>query len=158
MRINNFLLPKGLKPLGIIFSLVAMLLLVLKYQFNYKPDFLNLRVFAIYSFYIEAKVFTVIKHQMIEEIAGVLLLAGLFILAFAREKNESEALGVLRLKAFFVTAYLNFFYLLVSTLFFFGFGFVGALTLFVVFWLVAYLVTFRYLLFRHNKEDHSRLV
>jgi len=148
-------LPKGLKPLGLVFLVIGVVLLVLKYQFNYKPDFLNLKVFAIYSFYIEAKVFTVITHQMIEELAGVLLLAGLFILAFTSEKHESEAVGVLRLKAFFITAYLNLFYLLISILCFFGFGFVGAATLFVVFWLVAYLVTFRYLLFRFNREDRN---
>lgn len=154
MRINNFLLPRGLRPLGFIFFGVSIFLLVLKYQFNYKPDFLNLKIFAIYSFYIEAKTFTTITHQMIEEIAGVLLLTGLFLIAFTMEKNETEKIESLRLKAFFVAAYLNLFYLLVSTLFFFGFGFVGALTLFVVFWLLAYLVTFKFLLYRSKREIH----
>ena len=152
MRINNFLLPRVLRPLGFVFFAVSIVLLALKYQFHYKPDFLDLKVFAIYSFYIEAKTFTMITHQMIEEIAGVLLLLGLFLMAFTMEKNESEQIESLRLKAFFIAAYLNLCYVLVATLFFFGFGFVGALTLFVAFWLLAYLVTFRYLLYRYKKE------
>jgi hypothetical protein len=127
--------------------------LILKYKFNYKPEFLNLKVFAIYSFYIEARSFTTITHQMIADIAGILLLAGLFLISFTREKNESEALDALRLKAFMVTAYLNLVYLLVSILFFFGFGFVGASTFFMVFWLSAYLITFRILLYFNKKEE-----
>lgn len=153
MKTSNFLLPKGLRPLGIIFIVVGLFLLFLKYKFNYKPDFLNLKVFAFYSFYIEARSFTTITHQMIEDIAGILLLAGLFMVAFTREKVESEGLDALRLKAFVVTVYLNLLYLLASILFFFGFGFVGALTLFMVFWLAAYLVTFRILMYRNKKEE-----
>jgi hypothetical protein len=43
------------------------------------------------------------------------------------------------------------FYLLVSILFFFGFGFVGALTLYMVVWLAAYFLVFKVLLYKKNK-------
>ena len=141
-------MPKGFRPLGIILSVIGIILLILVHQFNYKPDFLNLKVFAFYSFYIEAKSFTFITHQMIQEIAGVLQVVGLFFIAFSREKVESEFLDALRLKAFLISAYLNLFYLLISILFFFGFGFVGTLVVFIVFWLAAYILGFRYLLYR----------
>lgn len=141
-------MPKGFRPLGIILSVIGIILLILVHQFNYKPDFLNLKVFAFYSFYIEAKSFTFITHQMIQEIAGVLQVVGLFFIAFSREKVESEFLDALRLKAFLISAYLNLFYLLISILFFFGFGFVGTLVVFIVFWLAAYILVFRYLLYR----------
>jgi hypothetical protein len=153
MKISSYFMPKGIRPLGIIFLVLGLILIIIRYKFNYKPDFLDWKVFAIYSFYIEAKSFTIITHQMIEEIAGVLLVVGLFFIAFTREKVESEVLDALRLKAFFISAYLNLFYLLISILFFFGFGFVGTLVVFMVFWLVAYILVFRYLLyqFRLNK-------
>jgi hypothetical protein len=88
---------------------------------------------------------------MIADIAGILLLTGLFILAFTKEKNESDAYDTLRLKAFVLASYINLFYLLVSILFFFGFGFVGALTLYMVVWLAAYFLVFKVLLYKKNK-------
>jgi len=156
MNLSKYLLPNGLRSLGIIFITTGILLLILKYQFNYKPDFLNLKVFALYSFYIEAKTFTMITHQMIADIAGIFLVTGLFIVSFTKEKNESEVLDLLRLKAFILTAYVNLFYLLSSILFFFGFGFVGALTLYMVVWLVVYLLIFRVLLYRIKKGNPIR--
>ena len=145
-------MPNKLRIFGIIFFMAGIVLLILKYQFNLKPEFLNLKVFAIYSFYIEAKVFTVITHQMLGDLAGVLLLAGMFVVSFTREKEESAEVDELRLKAFLVGAYVNLAYLLIALLFFFGFGFVGALTLFMAVWLLAYLVTFRISLYRNKRK------
>ena len=146
MNISKYLMPNGLRSVGVVIFIAGIILLILKYQFNYKPDFLDLKVFAFYSFYIEAKTFTMITHQMIADLGGIFLLTGLFILSFTKERNESDVLDLLRLKAFMLTAYVNLFYLLASILFFFGFGFVGALTLFSVVWLGSYLVIFRIML------------
>ena len=148
MKTSNYLMPKGLRPLGIILSVLGILLVILKHQFNYKPDFLNLKVFAVYSFYIEAKSFTMITHQMIEDIAGILLIAGLFLIAFTREKEETEVLDAIRLKAFFITAWFNLFYMIFAILFFFGFGFVAALICFAIGWLIVYIASFRWLLYK----------
>ena len=151
METSKFLMPYKLRLIGIGLVAVGIVLLVLKYHFNYKPDYLNVKVFAIYAFYLEAKTFTVISHQMLPDIAGIFLLLGLFLIAFTKEKSESMEIDSLRLKAFFVTAYANLIYLLLAVLFFFGFGFVGALTVFIYIWLLAYLISFRYLLFRNRQ-------
>lgn len=144
----SYLLPNKLRLLGIILLVVGICLAIAKYKFNYKPDFLNLKIFAIYSFYIETKTFSVVSNQMIEELAAIFILIGLFLVAFTREKVESELLDTLRLKAFMITAYFNLFSLIFSLLFFFGFGFVGALIFFSVSWLAVYILVLRYLLSR----------
>lgn len=153
MNLSKYLMPNRWRILGVIFFTIGIILLILKYKFNYKPDFLNLKVFAIYSFYIEAKTFEMISHQMIADIAGIFLLTGLFILSFTKEKMESEAIDSLRLKAFILSAYVNLFYLISSILFFFGFGFVGAITLYCVIWIAAYFIIFRYLLIKKNRAE-----
>jgi hypothetical protein len=150
MNLKKMLLPKGLRPFGIVLLILGIILSVLKFSFNLKPDFLDLKVFAVYSYYIEAKTFTMITHQMIGEIGGICMLCGLFLLSFTREKEETEILDSLRLKAFMITVYLNLFYLIFTALFFFGFGFVGTLTFFAVYWLAVYLLVFKYLLYRYN--------
>lgn len=153
MNVKSFLLSGKYRPVGLVLILAGITLLILKFKFNWKPDFLELKIFAFYSFYIEAKSFTFITHQVIEEIGGVLLLSGMFMVAFSREKEESEILDTLRLKAFLLTSYLNLIYLLISILFFYGFGFVGALTFYVVFWLASYILSFRYLVYRHSRKE-----
>ena len=156
MNISKYLMPNKLRILGIIFLTFGIILLILKYKFNYKPEFLNLKVFALYSFYIEAKTFSMITHQMIADIAGIFLITGLFILSFTKEKNESDGIDSLRLKAFILAAYVNLFYIISSILFFFGFGFVGALTLYSVIWIAIYFLIFRLLLFQKNKAKFSQ--
>ena len=145
-------MPERIRPLGIVFFVLGTCLAIARFQFNYKPDFLDFKVFAFYSFYIEAKSFTIISNQMIEEIAGILMLAGLFIVACTREKSEDELVDECRLRAFFISTYLNFFFLLVSILCFFGFGFVGALTAFSLAWIAMYVLVFRILLRRAKKK------
>ena len=149
-------MPNKLRILGIIFLTFGIILLILKYKFNYKPEFLNLKVFALYSFYIEAKTFSMITHQMIADIAGIFLITGLFILSFTKEKNESDEIDSLRLKDIILAAYVNLFYIISSILFFFGFGFVGALTLYSVIWIAIYFLIFRLLLFQKNKAKFSQ--
>ena len=156
MNLSKYLMPNRLRILGVIFFTIGVILLILKYKFNYKPEFLNLKVFAIYSFYIEAKTFEMITHQMIADIAGIFLLTGLFILSFTKEKNESEAIDSLRLKAFILAAYVNLIYLLSSILFFFGFGFVGAITLYSIIWIAVYFLIFRFLLIKKNRAGFIR--
>ena len=153
MRNNIILLPGRLKVPEYISLGAGIFLFVLRYSFNYKPDFLDLKFFAIYIHYINAKYFTIITHQMIEEIGGVLLITGLFFIAFSKEKVESEILNQLRLRTFYISSYFNLIYILISILFFYGFGFVGALTFFAVGWLVIYILVFRYLVYRLGRTD-----
>ena len=148
-------MPYKLRPVGICLVVVGIILLVLKYHFNYKPDFLNIKVFAIYAFYLEARTFTLISHQMLPDMAGIFLLCGLFLVAFTKEKGDIGLIDSIRLKAFLVSAYVNLIYLLISVLFFYGFGFVGALTVFIYVWLLAYLITFRLLLYKNMQTGTS---
>lgn len=151
---NDLLLPAKLKPLGFTFLLIGLFLILLRYQFNYKPDFLNVKMFAFYTYYIESKSFTVVSNQMIEEFGAIFALVGLSLLAFSREKLEIPAFETLRLRAFMVASYVNLVFLIIALLFFFGFGFVGALTFFMGVWLISYILAFRYLIyrFRNNGE------
>ena len=154
MKINHYLLPSRLRLLGFGLILLGIIMLLAKYKFNYKPDFLNMKMFAIYSFYIETKTFSIVTNQMLEEFAGIILLCGLFLIAFSKEQVETELTNSIRLKAFILTAYFSLFFIIASALFFFEFGFVGALVAFAVAWLLFYLLTFKYLLYRSGKTEN----
>lgn len=153
---NDLLLPSKLKSSGYFLLLVGFTLILLRYQYNYKPDFLNLKLFALYTYYIESKSFTIVSNQMIEELGAIFSLAGLAMLAFTREQNESEVVDAVRLKSFILASYVNLVFLLISLLFFFGFGFVGALTAYMGVWLLSYLLIFRYLIYKRKRILKSK--
>ena len=141
-------LPAGWRLPGMVLAVTGLSLLFLRYKFNFKPDFLDVKFFAFLAYYIAAKTFAVIHHQMVEELGGVLLVAGLFLTAFSRERVETEAMEGIRLKTFYVASYFNLLYVVISILFFYGFGFVGAMTFFAAGWLVFYILVFRYLVYK----------
>ena len=157
MKKNSILLPRGFRPVGIVFALAGVILLVIRFYYGIKPEFFNIKVFAIFSSYLESKYFEVVTNQMIEEIGGILVLTGLFLTAFSREREEEEWMNALRLRSFFITAYINAAFLILAILFTFGFGFVYMIILNLVLWLVLYIIFFRTLLFlNRNREDNPQ--
>lgn len=148
------------KAWGCVCVLLGVSLLVARFYCGVKPEILNLKVFAIYSVYLEARVMTVITNQVIEEIGSILLLSGLLMLAFARERTENEAMNDLRLRACFTATYGTFIFMIFAILFTYGFVFVYTLTVDFVLWLLIYIIAFRLLLYRNRdviSDNNKRL-
>ena len=145
MQKPTYLLPRNFRFVGIIFFITGLLLGVARFKYGFKPDSLNLKTFAFYSSYLESKYMEIIRNNMCEEFTGLFLISGLFMFAFSREKEEKGQFNALRLKSFFIAAYLNFLFLLISLFFTYGFAFVYMLMVNMGFGLLAYIVTFRIL-------------
>lgn len=119
---------------------------------NIKPKLLNVKVFALYSEYLDNKFMKVVSNNIGEEITILLIISGLFIVAFSREKAETEVLRDLRFSAFVASFYLSFVFIIGATLFTFGLAFIYMLVLNMSIPLVTYILAFRILLYRHNKK------
>jgi len=83
------------------------------------------------------------SNQLIEEIVGLLVILGLFMIAFAREKNETPQISSIRLKAFFISFYINAIFLIASILFTFGLAFIYMTILNLVLPLSIYIIAFQ---------------
>jgi amino acid transporter len=123
-----------------------------RFYLNIKPKLLNIKVFAFYSEYLDNKFMKVVNNNIGEEITILLIISGLFIFAFTREKDETAALRDLRFNAFVASFYLSFVFLIGATLFTFGLAFIYMLVLFMSVPLFTYILVFRILLFHHNKK------
>jgi hypothetical protein len=99
-------------------------------------------VFAVYSSYLETKYFTTIRTNFAEELTILLLIVGLSLIIFSKEKKEYEGLDKLRLKALARALLLNNIFLFLSTLFVFGTGFITILVINIFSFLLLYLVLF----------------
>jgi hypothetical protein len=150
----TFLLPRNFRFVGIIFFIFGLILGVARFYYGFKPDLLDMKMFAFYSSYLETKYMEIIRNNMCEEFIGFFLITGLFLNAFSREKVENKQKNVLRLKACFISAYLNFLFLLVSLFFTYGFAFVYMLMVNMGISLLAYILVFRTLLW-YNRSISS---
>lgn len=139
-------MPRNFRFVGIIFFILGILIGIARFKYGFKPHSLDLKMFAIYSSYLESRYMEIIGNNSGEELTGFLLITGLFFIAFARERIEDDQMNFLRLKAFFISAYLNFSFLLVALLFTFGFAFVYMLMVNMGFFLSIYIISFRILI------------
>lgn len=146
MHKTIFLLPRNFRFVGIFFLVLGFLIGIARFKYGFKPDSLDLKVFAFFSSYLESKYMEIINNNLCEELTGFFLVTGLFLFAFSREKIEDETTDLLRLKAFFITAYLNFLFLLGSLFFTFGFAFIYMLMVNMGFFLLVFILTFRVLM------------
>jgi hypothetical protein len=135
---------------GFLFFAGGLILGIARFRYSFKPDLLDMKMFAFSSSYLETKYMEIVKNNMSEEFTGFFIVAGLFLIAFSREKVENELKNRLRLKAFFIAAYLDLLFLLASLFFTFGFAFVFMLMANMVFSLLAYIIAFRYLLIKNR--------
>jgi phage shock protein PspC (stress-responsive transcriptional regulator) len=142
---------------GIFFFVAGVVAGIARFYFGFKPKFLTIDFFALYSSYLNEKFMQTVRNNFGEEITGFLIVTGLFMIAFAREKVENEQIGLIRLKAFFYSFYLNFIFLIFALLFTFGFAFIYMLMFNMGFGLLAYIVAFQTMLFLHRREKLKAL-
>lgn len=123
---KRLLLPYGFKYAGFLLLFAGSISALIYILFDFK---FKMKVFAVYSSYLDTKMFKTITTNISEELTLLLLISGFALVIFSREKNEYEGLDLLRLKAFASAMILNSFFLLFSVLFVYGTGFIGMLVI-----------------------------
>jgi len=154
------LLPGGFRLAGFLLIIAGTILGVIRFRLGLKPQFFDMKPFAIYSNYIEPKIMQFIGNNMSEEFVGAFLLCGLFMVAFSRDKIETEEKAQTRNNAFYYSAYMLLFTLLLLLFFTYGFGFVYATFIFTALPFLYFIVIYRSILFyqkyaKRQKERHD---
>lgn len=150
---QRHLLPETFRTIGLILTIAGAVSVYLRFGLGYKPDFLTIPVFAVYSSIFEAKYFEVVGNNVGEEIGLLLLLIGLFFQAFSRLRVENERTREIRYISFIYSIYLNSVLLLLSILFLFGWGFMAVMAINLFSFLIFYNLIFRYLVFNEKKKS-----
>lgn len=149
---NIFLLPNKFKLAGALLLLLGIGLAIMRFIFGIKPEFLNVKVFAIYSSMLQKKYFSFFTNHISEEISGILILFGLFFIGFSREKNEEEEYLMIRYRSIYNAVITHSIILLISLLFMYGLGFIYVLIINLYAILVLYITFYYYNLFKFRKE------
>jgi uncharacterized membrane protein (DUF485 family) len=117
---------------------------------GFKPEWLSVPVFAVYSQYLKTVTFAMSRTNLADELAGILILAGALWLFCTKEKHETPQTELLRYKALFYSVILNSVFLLFGILFIFGIGFIDLLIVNLFSQLIFFLVIFRILILRQK--------
>ena len=148
-------LPNKLRIYGWVILLFGIILCVSRFYFGVKPEFLNIKVFAVYSKYFETNYFKVIENHVSEELTALLILVGLFILSFTNEKIENDSVSAIRYKSFIFAFYINTVLIALSFLFVYGFGFINILVINVFSPFIIYIILSRYFLSKILKSENT---
>lgn len=148
MRIG--FLPFYFKFIGLVFLLVGIGMSYLVLANNFKPEWLDIPVFAIYSAYVEKTIFGMTYTNLADEIALLLPLIGLAFIIFSKQKKETPEVEIIRKKALILAFVMNTGLLIMLNLLVFGTGFVGLLLLNLYSQLAIYLLVYWALLIRNK--------
>ncbi|MDP2424136.1 MAG: hypothetical protein U1C46_01245 [Bacteroidales bacterium] len=151
--ISKYLFPHYFKFIGLVLALAGAIFSYIRFGLGIKPDFLDTKVFAIHAVYFKTSYFTHISNNISEEIAGVFLLAGLFFIAFSKEKTESPHYWLLRLKALLIAVYLNTAIVFLAFIFIYGMSFAAVMVINLFGLLVFYNIAYFVLLYLNKRNS-----
>ncbi len=148
---KKFLLPYPWKFAGIFLSLCGIVLAIFYLWFDFR---FTLPVFAAYSSFLETKMFTTFSTNFADDLILLLLLIGLGLIVFTKEKIETEQMDLFRTKAAAFAFIANIIFLIFSVLFIFGSGFIGVLVLNLFSLPILYLIIFNFLKRKQRDNIH----
>lgn len=142
MRVR-FLLPHKFMFVGLLLVVLGVISAYTRFYLGIKPSFLTIPVFTIYSSFIDTKTFQIITNNISEEIVILLLLIGLLLINFSKEKFEDDIVDNFRFKALLYSVLINSILLLLSTVFIYGLAFISILSINIFSQLFIYQIFFR---------------
>lgn len=148
---KKLLLPYPWKYAGILLTFCGSVMAILYFCLDFR---FKMPVFAIFSAFLETKMFVTFQTNFADELILILLVTGISLVVFSKEKNEMEIPYNKRSDAMFKAILANNILLLLSILFVFGSGFIVVLVFNLISVSVLYLLFF-YLPDRTKEKKNS---
>lgn len=119
--LTKFLLPNKLKSLGWIIAIPAFILMILNLQFGFTFPFLDYAEKGLkHISFDNGFLFNIQYNNFTDEAGGVLLMIGLLLIAFSKEKDEDEMISKLRLESLLWAVLINSVLIILSIIFFYS--------------------------------------
>ncbi len=150
---NKFLLPNRFKIIGWMLFIPATALGIILTTTNFQIDWLNVKVFAIFSDgAIGQRQSTGLMETNITNTAiGVLFITGAMLVGFSKEKKEDEFIANLRLSSLLWAVAVNYILLFLAFLFVYGTPFLTVMVYNMFTVLILFIARFNYILYRNAK-------
>lgn len=137
---------------GFVLLLMALILTVYYFLFNFRFSF---PVFAVISSYSETKFFWTFSTNFADELILILFATGFFFTVFSREKTEYREFKLIRIKSIYLAILTSFGYLFFMILFSFGSAFIAFVLFYMFLPFIVYILTFNILKFKFLKTKRK---
>ena len=148
----KMLLPHKYKTVGWFIALPAFVLMILYLYFDFSFKFLDYTAQGARISLDGTLLFTTQSNNFTDEIAGVLLIAGLMMVAFAREKQEDEMTVKIRLEALLWAVFLNSVLIIAAIILVYGTLFLEVMVYNICTPLIIFIARFNYLMYAERKK------
>lgn len=150
----KFLLPHWAKRFGYVISIPTFIVIFLNLHFGFMFRFLEYRKNITHDEFFPDNnfLFNLKYNNFTDEIAGVLLVIGLLMIAFSKEKQEDERVLSLRLESLLWAVFINSVILILSIIFFYDGAFLNIMAYNVCSTLIIFIVRFNILMYADQKK------
>lgn len=150
---TRFLLPHKLKMVGWIIAIPAFLLMIAYIHADFTFPFLDYHNNDLQKISFDnGMLFDIQFNNFTDEIGGVLLLVGLFLVAFSKEKDEDERIAKMRLESLLWAVLVNTVLIILCILFLYSVYFLHAMVYNICTPLILFIIRFNVLLVLDRKQ------
>lgn len=148
---NTMLLPKSCRTIGLLLFPLFMVLFIAYFNFDFRFNFLDTAAGK------DEGIFNFHNNNLTDEVAIIGSIASLFMIAFARLKNEDEYVMYLRLKSLQWGVYINYAIFILLTATVYGGGYLSFVLYNAATILVLFILIFNYELYIKPRFAKSEL-
>ena len=150
----NYLLPHYLKRVGFVLLALGVVALLYSFLISNTPDFMDFSVYALIRqrFLSPVEFFSVVETNFLDELIAGLLILGLGLISFSREKVEDEFIAKTRLESLVWATYLNYGVLLLSVLFVYEMAFFMVMIVNMFTILIFFVIRFNWVMSKSKRQ------
>lgn len=150
---TKFLLPNRLKYIGWVIAIPAFVLMILNLQYGFTFHFLDYAEKGVQKISFDnGFLFNIQYNNFTDEIGSVLLLTGLLLIAFSKEKDEDERISKLRLESLLWAVFIDSVFISLSIIFFYSELFLKIMAYNICSTLILFIIRFNLTIYFERKK------
>lgn len=150
---TKFLFPNKLKPVGWLITLPALLLMILNIHYDFTFGFLDYIARGGQKILFDNEFLWNIRYNnFTDEIGSILLISGLLLIAFSKEKDEDEWISRLRLESLLWAVFINSVLIIISIILFYNVLFLQIMVYNICTTLILFIARFNLTLYFEKKK------
>ena len=145
---SNYLFPNRFKKIGWFLFIPGLLLGIVFLISQSDISFFDVKVFSVVeqAIFNDTVFFSFTENNILDEIAGLLIIIGALLIAFSKEKLEDEFIAKIRLESLVWATYVNYAILLLSIIFIYDLMFFWVLVFNMFTILIFFIIRFNWVL------------
>jgi len=150
---TRFLFPHRFKAIGLIMAIPSFIFMAFNLFADYNFPFLQYEHHGTGKIDFDRKfLFNLQSHNFTAEIVGIIVIIGLLLAAFSKEKHEDERIATLRMESILWAVYVNTLFLIFSIIFFYADVFLSILTYNICTTLILFIIRFNLVLYMDKRK------